>query len=221
MSAPWIGAVQFYGDQVVTDSLPVLLVSGPLSVSVGVAHGWSPVGRRAVVTRSEDSKVYELDGQPIHDFYRHYLGIEQGPALANPLAVLDDDTGRYYLRAPLEYDDGDGSATFFGSIPEGSTVQLTMASTEQILSGTDASVADAVAGFPAGRTPEGALIASCAVRNFLLGTRTSSEIERIRSGLGQDVPVAGFYAFGEIAPLGPDSIPRFHNETCVTVLIGT
>ena len=221
MADPWVGGRQFYGDQVLTNAVPVLLVSGPLKVSVGVAHGWNPVGKTAVVTRSDDAKVYEIDGAPILDFYHRYLGIGSEPAYANPLAILDDDTGQYYLRAPLEYNESDGSATFFGSVPQGATVQLAMATTEEILRGTEDSLADAVAGFPGETAPEGALIASCAVRNFLLGTRASGEIERIRTGLGKDVPVSGFYAFGEIAPLDSDSTPRFHNETCVTVLIGT
>ena len=221
IAMPWLGGVQFYGNQVLTNSLPVLLISGPLKVSVGVAHGWSPVGKTAVVTRSDDYTVYEIDGEPILDFYHRYLGVGSEPAIANPLAILDDDTGRYYLRAPMQYNESDGSATFFGSIPQGATVQLAMATTDEILSGTDASVAEAVAGFPRGSMPEAALIASCAVRNFLLGTRTSGEIERIRSGLDRGLPVSGFYAFGEIAPLGVNSTPSFHNETCVTVLIGT
>lgn len=221
IAMPWLGGTQFFGNQVLTNSLPVLLISGPLKVSVGVAHGWSPVGKTAVVTRSDDYKVYEIDGEPILDFYRHYLGVESEPAIANPLAILDDSTGRYYLRAPLVYDASDGSATFFGSVPQGATVQLAMATTDEILRGTEASLAEATAGFPGNAVPEGALIASCAVRSFLLGTRTKGEIERIRDGLNKDVPVSGFYAFGEIAPLGLDSTPSFHNETCVTVLIGT
>ncbi len=221
MAMPWLGGIQFFGDQVLTNSLPVLLISGPLKVSVGIAHGWSPVGKTAVVTRSDDYKVYEIDGEPILDFYRHYLGMESEPAIANPLAILDDDTGRFYLRAPVEYDASDGSATFFGSVPQGATVQLAMATTDEILRGTEVSLTEAIDGFPGEAVPEGALIASCAVRSFLLGTRTSGEIERIRTGLGPDLPVSGFYAFGEIAPLGLDSTPSFHNETCVTVLIGT
>jgi hypothetical protein len=221
MAVPWRGGVQFYGDQVLTDSLPVLLISGPLKVSVGVAHGWNPVGNTAVVTRSDDNKVYQIDGEPILDFYRRYLGTESEPAIATPLAILDNDTGRYYLRAPLEFDASDGSAIFFGSVPQGATVQLAMATIDEILRGTEASLTEAMAGFPGEEMPEGVLIASCAVRSFLLGTRTRGEIERIRAGLGQDVPVSGFYAFGEIAPLGFDSTPKFHNETCVTVLLGT
>jgi len=221
MTMPWLGGLQFYGDQVLTNTVPILLVSGPLKVSVGVAHGWSPVGKTAVVTRSDGTKVYEIDGEPILDFYRRYLGTGSEPAIANPLAILDAVTGQYYLRAPMEYNESDGSATFFGSIPQGAIVQLAMATTEEILRGTEASLAEAMAGFPGEALPEGALIVSCAVRSFLLGTRTSGEIERIRTGLGQDVPVSGFYAFGEIAPLGFDTTPSFHNETCVTVLIGT
>lgn len=221
MAMPWLGGFQFFGDQVLTNSLPVLLISGPLKVSVGVAHGWGPVGKKAVVTKSIDHIVYEIDDEPILEFYERYLGVGSEPAVANPLAILDQKTGRYFLRAPMEYNDSDGSATFFGSIPQGSTVQLTMATTDEILSGTEASVAEALDGFPGDQGPEAALVASCAVRNFLLGTRTKGEIERIRSGLGKDVPVSGFYAFGEIAPLGVDATSSFHNETCVTVLIGT
>lgn len=221
LASPWIGGLQFYGDQVVTDSLPVLLISGPLHVSVGVAHGWSPVGKSAIVTRADQETVYEIDGEPVLDFYRRYLGIEGEPAIANPLAILDEDTDRYYLRAPMEYDQEHGTVTFLGSIPQGATVQLSMATTDEILDGTEASLGEALAGFPEGAIPEGALVVSCAVRNLLLGSRVRGEIERIRVGVGEDVPVTGFYSFGEIAPLGLDSSPRFHNETCVTALLGT
>ena len=221
IAAPWLGGVQFYGDRVEKDSLPMLLLFGPLQVSVGVRHGWTPVGKPAVVTRSKNETVYEIDGESVVDFYRHYVGTTGEPAAATPLAIFDEETGRYYLRAPMAWDEEEGSATFLGSVPEGSVVQVAMASTDEILEGTEASVQDALAGFPEGRRPEGALISACATRNWLLGSRTSSELDIIRTGFGPDVPVAGFYAFGEIAPLQLEAAPKFHNETCVTVLIGT
>jgi hypothetical protein len=38
--------------------------------------------------------------------------------------------------------------------------------------------------------------------------------------LGPDVPFAGFYCFGEIAPVASVDETRFHNETIVAVLLG-
>jgi hypothetical protein len=93
IAMPWLGGVQFFGNQVLTNSLPVLLISGPLKVSFGVAHGWSLVGKTATVTRSDDYKVYEIDGEPILDFYRHYLGVESEPAIANPSPSLTTTPG--------------------------------------------------------------------------------------------------------------------------------
>ncbi|MFV1962302.1 MAG: FIST signal transduction protein [Acidimicrobiia bacterium] len=217
---PWLGGKQFFGGEILTDALPVLLLSGPLKVSVGVAHGWKGVGQEAIVTKADGNRVYEIDNEPVGEFYRRYLGVAE-PALANPLAVHDELVDRYFLRAPMDYDEEVGSATFLGSVPEGATVHIAMASTDEILAGTDSSLNEALAGYPEGSQPEGALIASCAVRNLLLGSRTHDEVERIRDGLGPDTPVSGFYAFGEISPLGEGSTPRFHNETCVTVLLGT
>ena len=52
---------QFYGNQVLTDSVPVLLCGGSLVYSLGVESGWSPVGKKARVTRSEANILYELD----------------------------------------------------------------------------------------------------------------------------------------------------------------
>jgi hypothetical protein len=221
LASPWVGAEQIYNGEVISDSLPILLISGELNVSVGVAHGWHPVGRTAVVTRADDHSVYEIDGEPVINFYRHYLGEGSEPSIANPLAILDEGTNRYYLRTALTYNEADGSAGFFGSVPEGSTVQLTMATNDQILTGAESSLAEALASFPSGANPEAMLIASCATRNLILGTRARGEIERIVDGLDQDIPVSGFYAYGEIAPLGSDTPVRFHNGTCVTVLFGT
>ena len=221
LASPWVGAQQFYGGETLTDSLPILLISGNLNVSIGVAHGWKPVGRTAVVTRADDHKIYEIDNEPVLDFYRHYLGDRSEPSLVNPLAILDEGTGRSYLRTSLAYDETDGSASYFGSVPEGSTVQLTMATTDQILAGTEESLAEALAAFPSDASPEGVFVASCATRNLILGTRAGGEIDRIVGAVGQDIPVSGFYAYGEIAPLGVDTPVRFHNGTCVTVLIGT
>ena len=91
---------------------------------------------------------------------------------------------------------------FFGSLPEGSTVQITVAATDEIFDGARASIWMRSRVSPSGRTPDAALLVLCATRRFLLGTRTGREVELVR-GLQSALerPVAGFYCLGEIAPI--------------------
>ena len=72
-----------------------------------------------------------------------------------------------------------------------------------------------------GVEPEAALIFSCAVRRFLLGSRTGVEAELARSVYGPSMPMAGLYCFGEIGPVPGAATSRFFNETFTTVLLGT
>ena len=212
---------QLVGDVVTDDAIAILLVSGPLAYSFGVHTGWRGVGPRATITRTSPDGVVEIDGRPALDFYERYLG-SASPAVANPVAVFESATSdRFYLRTPINYDRDTGCILFFGSIPEGATVQLTLANAEDIFDGARASITDALATFPGGRSPEAALVYSCATRRFLLGTRVAGEIDVVRDALGSATPVAGLYCMGEIAPMVPGEHARFHNATLVSILLGS
>ena len=192
---------EFAGDALTGDALAILLFAGPVAFSFGVETGWRGVGPRATVTRTSDAGVLEIDGRPALDFYERYVGAGQ-PPIANPLAVFEGSgSDRFYLRTPAPYDRDRGSIMFFGAVPEGATVQLTMAGTDQIFEGAKASFADALAAFPGGDQPDGALLFSCATRKFLLGTRAGREIELAREVLGDALPISGLYCMGEIAPM--------------------
>jgi len=105
-------------------------------------------------------------------------------------------------------------------VPEGATVQITVAAPDEIFDGAAESIADALATFPAGVSPDAALLYSCATRRYLLGTRAGHEIEVVRDALGPGVPIAGLYCMGEIAPMAPAGPSLFHNATIVSVLLG-
>lgn len=215
--------LEFAGDVVIDGGISILLFSGPLDYSFGVETGWRGVGPRATVTRVAEGRVVEIDSRPAVEFFDRYLGASAGqpPPIANPLAVFDGpDATKFYLRTATNLDQVTGTVAFFGSVPEGSTVQLTVAATEEIVEGARASVADALTRFPGNRTPDGALLWSCATRRFLLGTRTGREVEVVRTLIGSEIPVAGFYCLGEIAPIVDGDVSQFHNATMVAVLIG-
>jgi hypothetical protein len=212
---------EFAGDVVTGDGLAILIFAGPVAFSFGVDTGWRCVGPRATITRTSGANVAEIDGRPAIEFYERFVGAGP-PAVANPLAVFDGPTSdRFYLRTPVTYDRQHGSIGFFGAVPEGATVQLTMAGLDQIFEGARTSIGDALEGFPNGARPEGALLFSCATRKFLMGTRATREIELAREVLGSALPIGGFYCMGEIAPMAATDETRFHNATMVSVLLGS
>ena len=212
---------EFAGDVLTGDALAILLFAGPVAFSFGVETGWQGVGPRATITRTSDAGVLEIDGRPAIEFYERYVGAGP-PPVANPLAVFEEPgSDRFYLRTPITYDRERGSIAFFGAVPQGATVQLTMAGTDQIFEGAKASIGEALAAFPSGARPDAALLFSCATRKFLLGTRAGREIQLAREVLGDAMPIGGFYCMGEIAPMGSADLTRFHNATMVSVLLGS
>ena len=212
---------QFFGTEVLTDSIPVLLLSGDFQFSYGVATGWHQVGEVGRVTRAEGSVVHEIDGKPAIDFYRQYLGPGTNPTAEVPLAVLSTEDDSQYLRASWGVvDETTGAVTFLATVPEGSRVRLTLANRDEILTGCGESLAIAKSNLPSDARLGAALFFSCAARKILLGTRTQEEIRLIRDTLGDAVPACGFYGYGEISPnMGDPTGTKYHNESFVTLLI--
>jgi PAS domain S-box-containing protein len=209
---------QFYKDEILQDSIPILLFGGPLEYTFSIANSWKPVGKRASVTAAEDRTVKKIENMTAIEFYQHYLGDHTEPAREFVLAVYEKDSERFYLRAPIIYNP-DGSITFSESIPEGSTVQLTEAIREIIIDDTKASVKKLSAETTKFH-PAFGLAFSCAFRKDVLGTQVGQELKILQDHLPAQLPVSGFYSFGEIAPLvkGQDSF--FHGATLVTLLVG-
>ena len=79
----------------------------------------------------------------------------------------------------------------------------------------------AAGAFPVGSTPAAGLIFSCAVRKFLLGSRTRVEAQLAGTELGDGFPFAGMYCFGELGPVRGAANSRLLNDTFVTLLLGT
>lgn len=214
---------QFAGREVFSDSLPILLLWGEVQVSFGVASGWRPIGPTYNVTQSEGNVVYTINDRPVLEVFADYWGKAEDLGVLGefPLAVFPDpaDAEKFYLRAVFSTDHEAGSATFGATVPQGSTVRMSIVLRDGILDGSRKAMKMALASFQG--KPQGALVFSCAARKWLLGTRTELELAALISALDNDkIPLAGFYAFGEISPLRPKGSTFYHNETCIVVLFG-
>lgn len=210
---------QFFGKEVLTDSLPVLIFSGDIQFSYGISCGWQPIGHKSIVTKAEGTVLYEVDGKSALEFYARYLG-DRAPTAENPLAVYKEDSDLYYMRVPNTYNVDNGSINFLGNIPEQATVQITDISREEVITAAEVSLKNALENYP-GTEPTAVLLFSCCCRRWVLGTRAKEEYELVKKLLSQEVSVCGFYTYGEFAPLEHQGSTYYHQETFVTLLLGT
>lgn len=146
-----------------------------------------------------------------------------------PFGLIDENAGssgeRYFqLRCGLNVDKKNGTITFAASIPEGSAVTLTSASRGDVINGAREAAQQAMKRLR-GVKPELIVMFSCVGRKLVLGRRTSEEVEVVRKCLGYDVPIIGFYTYGEIGPIDSSveklAEAKFHNETVVLWLLGS
>lgn len=215
---------EFFGDEVLSDSLPLLFLSGDFEVGCGLGSGWFPIGEMHEVTKAEGHIVYEIDGKPAMELYREHYGVVPDQSLGEyPLALYGDDgTDEWALRAILDSEKESGLLRFAGEVLENARVRMTEVLPDGLLSGSSESLRRAVENF-AGEAPDVALIFSCAARKWVLGTQAEKEIDQLRSCADElglpNLQIAGFYAFGEISP-GDSGSNQFHNETCVSIVLG-
>ncbi|MEL6772535.1 MAG: FIST N-terminal domain-containing protein [Bacteroidota bacterium] len=184
-----------------------------LRVGCGSAGGWAPFGPSRRVTRAEGTNLFELDGTSALELYRRYLGpfagALPGAALRFPLELTDGDA-EPVVRTILHIDDDAGTMTFAGSIPEGVNVRLMRASYENLVDGAVDAAEETR------RTPneaDFALCISCVGRRIVLGQRIEDETEGVRALLGDNVALAGFYSYGELAPSRTGAACALHNQT--------
>ncbi|WP_051148511.1 SpoIIE family protein phosphatase [Desulfospira joergensenii] len=219
LRADGVRPLQFFGRKILTDALPILLMAGPVRYAFSIANSWRPLGKKSEVTKACGRSVEKIGDLTAVDFYRHYLGFHEEPAMEFLLAVYEKDQEEFYLRVPVKYQD-DGSVTFSETLPQGAFVQLTEAVPEDLTQDLLAT-ADSLKGGARDWEPAFALAFSCAFRKLVLGTQAQKELDIFKKRLSPGLPILGFYAFGEISPLVPGGKSLSHVATLVSLLIGS
>ena len=208
----------FSVSQVTSNGVLALIFDGNVMGLQGVAFsGWKAIGTSKTVTRADGNIVYEIDNQPALDIYMKYLKVPNDPAAAPGLAgeyplVMNRDDGSSVLRVALILNQ-DKSMVFAGSVPEGAKVRFGMAPGSEII---DEAI-EQMSEFNRQNPRSDALVLfSCKARHMAFGPMIEDEISAVHKLW--DVPMVGFFTYGEIGPVlngGCD----FHNETLVPVLI--
>jgi hypothetical protein len=227
-NSDFVKTQQFGRGRIYSDAVSGIAFYGDFGLGIGVQSGWAPIGLSKQVTRARGKIVYELNGEPALNVFERFLGqhAEKLPAIGveYPLGFLKhstdaDHTDHYVLRATMSVDRKERSITFAGEIPEGAMVNMTCGDKSSILEAVE--IASKVARAAIGKmAPKVIFCYSCMARKIVLGRRTEEEIERIQAEFGTQVPIIGFYSYGEFCPIGPESSNCLHNETITLSVLG-
>ena len=192
-------------DGTVVTSGAVGAILGPaIKMNAVVSQGCRPIGTPLVVTRSEGHFVHELAGEPpLQRLVEQAKQLSEGDiALINRGLhiglVIDEhkvefERGDFLIRNVFGADRETGTMQVGDEVQVGTTVQFQV---------RDAQSADEdLKELLAGRTADGVLLFTCNGRGTNLFPVENHDATVIADMLGP-VPVAGFFAAGELGPVG-------------------
>jgi small ligand-binding sensory domain FIST len=218
----------FLGGQSLDRGAVGVVLGGPVGARTVVSQGCRPIGPAMTVTRSDGNVVLELAGIPARAKLESLLadldpadqalastGLQIGIAIDE--YADDHGQGDFLIRGIAGLDDTRGGLVVGDLVPVGRTVQFQL---------RDAAAASddlrAVLGkFRAGNTldtVEGALLFSCNGRGAAMFPDPAHDVTTVQDGLGT-AGVAGFFAAGEIAPVGGRN--HVHGFTAAVLAFGS
>lgn len=224
---------EYYNDQVLTDSVVGVGLSGNFSYGFGIKHGWEAVGLPMKVTKAKGTLLQEVDGKAALTIYEEHFGKEADELIREPLARMAytyplgqkvEGSDELLIRDPVRANEK-GEITMASAIPEGTEIYLMIGDRDRAIQAAKDAAENAMAQLE-GRAPRFVVMFNCMARNKLLGVRCSEENQSVQSiiagSISEGIPMAGFYTYGEQGPLlGKKGTPAyFHNETMTLLVVG-
>ncbi|QDV91616.1 FIST N domain protein [Phycisphaerae bacterium RAS2] len=199
----------FLNDQPLRQGLVGLSLSGPIRVHSVVSQGCRPIGESFVVTRAEENVIYELRGRPALDVLRGVF--TDAPAQDQELMqkglhvgrVVDERLGKFsrgdfLIRNVMGVVD-DSALAVNSLMRPGQTIQFHVRDSKTAEEDMNRLLADALGRM--GAPPCGGLLFSCNGRGTHLFGKPHHDIGVVNQ-LAPSCKVAGFFAAGEIGPVG-------------------
>lgn len=224
------GGYVFLNEKMYSDALLGVAIGGDFSFGVGVAYGWKPIGVGMKITKIEGTRIYEINGKPARQVYEDYFG-ERAKELVDPAQVLSllyplgrerPDYPECLIRTPVIFHP-DGSVEMGGAFAQGDEVKIMLGDVRSIIEAAGESARMAKQDISPQKTKVGVVFDCISRKRVLGGARRAEEVAALRQEFGADVPLIGFYTYGEYAPLRGDSgrpFACYHNQSLVTLALG-
>jgi PAS domain S-box-containing protein len=211
------------GQQAYPDSVLVAVFETQLRFGIGLAHGFRPGTRRATITRVRGHEVLELDGKPAAETYAQMLGTSREALAGKHLTLTTgqpagtpDIYGQYSINVASYFTSQEG-VRFSQPVLEGSVLAIMEADKDTMIAAGQEALRKALLRGSV-TDPAMAFVFSCALRTRILRERTAEEIAGMKEML-PDMPLVGFYSFGEQG-LADDGVNRHNNEVITVLVLG-
>jgi small ligand-binding sensory domain FIST len=199
-----------FHDRICENGLVGARFSGPLEIRPIISQGCRPIGERYVVTKAEHNLIHELGGSPaLQRLQKVFESLGTGERRRAHRAlhigiVIDEhrghfERGDFLVRNLVGADQTTGAVAIGDVIQEGQTVQFHLRDAQS--ASEDLNLLLATDRTTHHNAPLGALLFSCCGRGQGLFGRANHDAEAVTERLGP-IPVAGFFAEGEIGPVG-------------------
>ncbi len=200
-----------------------LAIGGGTRLDAVVSQGCRPIGRPFVITSGERNVIATLGGKPafkqlvsvLRSIDKRDRELTQGGAI-HVGRVVDERKSRFgpgdlLVRSITHIDTDSESIALSDFVRPGQTIQFMVRDAQAASAELETMLAEEAARGPA----SGALLFSCNGRGERFFGAPHHDLGRVRDGLG-DIPVAGFFAAGEIGPVGGE--PFMHGYTASLAL---
>jgi len=219
---------QYHDDQVFSEGISCVLMSGAGAVAWGVNHGCVPVGSQRTITRSKGNIIYEIDGIPALEALKDYVedGSEsQWNKVTLNLCLgfktpdyLKPEYGEFIIRYMMDKNDSEGYVTIQSDVKEGTELWIMRRDKELIRDGLQA-ISRQIRDKMGDRRPKFVLQFECMGRGKVV-YREQEKIDLLKAlqeDIGGTLPWIGFYSYGEIGPIS--SYNCIHNFTAVVAAV--
>jgi small ligand-binding sensory domain FIST len=215
------------GRQVHDAGAAAVLIHGAVRVRSVVSQGCRPIGQPFVVTRAEANVIHELGGVPplkrLQEVFETLSEKERGMVrsglhVGRVLSEYQDkfSRGDFLVRNVIGADPNTGAIAIGDFVRPGQTVQFHIRDEQS----ADEDLRALLKGGEAGGKlqPRGALLFTCNGRGTRLFSSPDHDAACVRDELGE-IPTAGFFAQGEIGPVGGQNF--LHGFTASIALFET
>lgn len=220
---------QYCQNNVFSNAAIGVLFGSLANFGFGIKHGWRPLGKPRKITKSEGNIIETINDEPAIKMYQDYFDQEAQElfktklsklSILYPIGINVPGEDEFIIRNVL-FAREDGALICQGDVPVGSDINLMIGSKDFCIQAAKDAAYEAKKGLK-DKPPSLIIVFDSISRNRLLGRSAFDEIRAVKDVLGTNVPLVGFYSYGETSPLkslGYRGASYFHNATIAILAV--